>query len=101
MNLKRIEFTCPFCSRDRVTFVTMDKLHEVQTRDKLMQEIFPPQFFDATYREIFISQICSECQGKTFGSPKSKDGYFDVDVDENTSELEGRISEMYENASRE
>ena len=101
MEFKRFEFTCPFCGKERVTFISPEKLREVQHRDKLMQEIFSPQFFDATYREIFISQICSDCQSTTFGSPKSKDGYFDADIDENTVDLESRIAEMYDNASRE
>ena len=67
INLRRHEFKCPFCGEERVTFIAEDKLNEIKSREKLMQEIFNPEYFDATYREIFISGICSECQSFTFG----------------------------------
>ena len=97
IQLKRYEFTCPFCNRNQVTFITDEKLQEVRKREKLIQEIFSPHVFDAVYREIFVSRICSACQIDTFGG-NPKDKPFDVSENENTTELESRISEMYENA---
>lgn len=97
MDLERFEFSCPFCGEEKVTFITREKLDEIRRREKLIQEIFPPQFFDATYREIFVSKICSKCQIDTFGGNKN-DKPFDVGVNEKTDDLESRISTMYENA---
>jgi len=97
IRLKRYEFTCPFCNEPRVTFITEQKENEIRAREKLIQEIFPSQFFDDSYRQIFISKICSGCQKDKFGSD-SNEKPFDVFEDEPTDELESRISEMYENA---
>lgn len=97
MDLERFEFSCPFCGEEKVTFITREKLDEIRRREKLIQEIFPPQFFDATYREIFVSKICSKCQIDTFGGNEN-DKPFDVGVNEKTDDLESRISIMYENA---
>lgn len=97
VQLKRHEFTCPFCNGNQVTFITDEKLEEVRKREKLIQEIFSPASFDATYREIFVSKICSACQLDTFGG-NPNDKPFDVAENENTTELEARISDMYENA---
>src|SRR5574344_1948404 len=96
-NLKRHEFTCPFCGGHRVTFITEEKQEELRNREKLIQEIFSPSIFDATYREIFVSKICSKCQISTFGGDP-KDKPFDVEENDKTDELEARISTMYENA---
>lgn len=95
--LKTHEFTCPFCNDARITFVSEEKENEIRAREKRMQEIFSPQFFDATYREIFISHICSNCQRGVFGG-NEKDLTFDVNENEKTDELEARIMDMYENA---
>ena len=95
--LERYEFKCPFCGESKVTFITAEKLAEVKAREKLMQEIFSPACFDSTYREIFISKICSSCQGKTFGNPTNENDYFDVPEDAKTDALEAKISDMYEN----
>lgn len=97
--LERYEFKCPFCGESKVTFITAEKLAEVKAREKLMQEIFSPACFDSTYREIFISKICSSCQSKTFGfTIEDEKDYFDVPEDAKTDELEAKISNMYENA---
>ncbi len=100
VKLKPFEFRCPFCGRSRVTFITNEKLDEVTAREKNMQDIFNPEYFASTYREIFISKLCSECQAETFMSPESKKNPFDVDIDDDTAALEAHISEMYENAER-
>lgn len=97
VQLERFEFTCPFCGEEKVTFITREKLEDIRRREKLIQEIFNPQFFPATYREIFVSKICSACQVDTFGSDKNEKP-FDVSIDERTDELEARISTMYEDA---
>lgn len=96
INLRRHEFKCPFCGEEKVTFITDDKLSEIMRREKLMQEIFNPEHFDATYRETFISGICSECQSKVFGNPKNEKDYFDVGIDDNADELEEKIRKIYE-----
>ena len=97
MNLVEYEFTCPFCNKNKITFISDEKLEDIKRREKLIQEIFNPQFFPATYREIFVSKICSSCQVDVFDSDKNEKP-FDVNIGENTTELESRISEMYENA---
>lgn len=96
IQLKRHEFTCPFCNNPKVTFVTENKLREIRAREKTIQEILNPSIFDASYREIFVSKICSACQIGVFGG-NPEDKPFDVDEDAKTDELEARISEMYEN----
>lgn len=93
--LIRYEFTCPFCGKEKVTFVTDNKLKEVKSRKKLIQEIFSPHAFKPTYREIFVSNICSECQSDVFDN--NEDGSFDIDINNNTAELESAISDMYDN----
>lgn len=99
MELIRYEFKCPFCGENEVTFISKDKLEEVRSREKLIQEIFPPHVFSATYREIFVSKICSKCQADTFNNPESLEKPFDVNIDDNKAveNLEARIAEMYEN----
>lgn len=99
MNLERFEFSCPFCGEEKVTFITRKKLEEIRLREKLIQEIFPPQFFDAAYREIFVSKICSKCQINIFNGSEN-DTLFDVGVNEKTYDLESRISTMYENVRK-
>lgn len=100
VKLKPLEFRCPFCGHDRVTFITEEKFNELVAREKNMQDIFNPEYFASTYREILISKLCSECQAETFMSPESKKNPFDADIDADTTALEARISEMYENAER-
>jgi hypothetical protein len=97
MDLERFEFSCPFCGKEKVTFITSEKLDEIRRREKLIQEIFPPQFFDATYREIFVSKICSKCQIDIFGGNEN-DKPFDASANEKTNDLESRISTMYDDA---
>ena len=98
--LKRCEFKCPFCGKQRVTLITLEKETELKSREKLIQDIFAPRYFGATYREIFVSKICSLCQINTFGGSED-DKSFDVDENENVEPIEGIISEMYENAERQ
>lgn len=95
IRLERYEFACPFCGEEKVTFITREKLEDVRRREKPIEEIFDPQFFPSTYYEIFVSKICYSCQSNTFGNNKEP---FDVNIGDNTDELEARISEMYENA---
>lgn len=97
VQLERFEFTCPFCGEEKVTFITREKLEDIRRREKLIQEIFNPQFFPVTYREIFVSKICSSCQVDTFGSDENEKS-FDVNINERTDELEAHISTMYEDA---
>ena len=97
IQLKRYEFTCPFCGESRVTFVTAEKFEEIRRRDKLIEEIFNPRFLNATYREIFVSNICSACQVNTFDCNLHGHTY-DVSTSDNSNELESCILEMYENA---
>ena len=95
--LERHEFTCAFCYKERVTFVTRSKLEESMRRSRPIQEIFNPQFFPSTYREIFVSKMCGECNKQKFGD-NPRDVILDVDINENDSELEARITTMYEDA---
>ena len=106
LDLVKFEFTCPFCAgsndpekrkhADRVTFITKEKLNEVIAREKLIQNIFSPQFFPAAYRETFVSRLCDNCKKETFNLNKNEPSW-DVEVNEDTKDLEARISEMYEN----
>ena len=47
IQLKRYEFTCPFCNRNQVTFITDEKLQEVRKREKIIKEIFSQLVFVA------------------------------------------------------
>lgn len=101
MKLERFEYVCPFCGKEKVTFVDMGIL----TKDCLMQEKFPEAYFPAGYREIFISQICINCQNVTFGEPSDirEKKPLDADINAPKSELEAleaRISEFYDNLER-
>lgn len=95
IRLERFEFNCPFCGEEKVTFITKEKLNDIMQREKRIEEIFDPQFFPATYREIFVSKICSTCQVDTFNG-NANEKPFDVDINTNTDELESYISNIYE-----
>ena len=94
MDLLEIEFDCPMCNKQRKTLISRDKAKELTNRTKKIQEIFDPSIYNPTYREIFISNYCSDCQQAIFGS---NDGIFDVDVKDNTNSIESAIQKMYSN----
>ena len=94
--LERFEFLCPYCNKEKVTFIEDSKFADIfPRRTKLIQEVFPPQYFPTAYRELFVSGMCSLCQNDMFEEKDFKP--VDVDIDENTNELESYISEIYEN----
>ncbi len=102
MKLSKCEFVCPFCRKTRITFADANKL-ELRKSGAHIQEIFPPEYFDATYREILISNICSNCQLSVFRDPEDEEEpelvLFDAeDGTKEVNEVENRIREMYENA---
>ena len=99
MNLIKIQFTCPFCSKDKITLADKQKIVNYQEKGLLIQDVFSPISFPATYREIFISHICSACQKSVFDS--EDDTIYDVDDGESTDNLEALITKMYENAERQ
>ena len=101
MKLERFEYVCPFCGKEKVTFVNMGILN----RNHLIQKNFPEEYFPATYREILKTQICTKCQQETF--VKSDDirekQPLDADINAPKSELEAleaRISEFYDSFER-
>ena len=106
LDMREFDFTCPFCGSNRITYVEPSKLQKVLSRSELMQNIFPG--YDTTYREIFISKICSDCQKDAFKNPDEEDikaNYEIFDVEEHASEadkdrLRTNIIEMAENSSR-
>lgn len=97
VRLKRFEFTCSSCGENKVTFITEEKFEEIRQREREIANIFPPEFFPNSYHNIFTTRyMCSKCIAEKFGG--NSDELFDVNENENTDELESRISEMYENA---
>ena len=107
MTLQRYEFICPSCGQEKVTFVDPARL-EARKAGLLIQQAFPPQYFDATYREIFITGFCSKCQAMIFADPDEEEEQteaFDVDAGKNeikadTDNLEAKMKEIYEAAER-
>lgn len=107
MNLIDYEFNCPFCGKSYMTFIEKDKLQAILSRSDLIQNILPG--CNATYREIFISKICSKCQVDTFRDPDApvdpdeKIEIFDVEINAPNKDIEHvktKIETMIENASR-
>ena len=106
MNLRPMYFDCPFCNREKLTFITDEKYQEVINRTQNIQSIFPPQIFPAGYREIFISHICNSCWQNTFNPDGEEDGSKDCDVPSDASNadiqnLENYMSELYDQYARQ
>ena len=106
-NLVRTEFTCPFCGKDKVTFIDPDR-YELWKNGAYIQEAFDQRYFDATYREIIKTNLCSECQAAVFRDPDAPmDEQEEIvywDAEPNTKaeeELERKLTEIYDNADRE
>lgn len=60
------------------------------------QNIFNPAYYDAAYREIFVSNMCTKCQNESdIFDPSDK--IFDVGINESISSIEHNIEKMYEN----
>lgn len=104
MNLIECEFGCPFCGKRYITYVPKQYLDRITNSTENLASIIG--FTDPTYREIFISYVCSTCQYPTFSS-KRKSSYKDEDIDKfdvlaNASSTEKeklkiKISKMFEN----
>ena len=93
MDLVEVEFSCPVCRQVRKTLATEEKFEEITNRTCNIQDILNPKCFSATYREIFISNICSTCQ-----LPSDEDEpVCDVAKNESTNSILNTISKMYEN----
>lgn len=102
MTLKKYLIHCYFCGEYRITFADPERVAKIEN-GALIQEAFPPRYFDATYREILISSICSKCQLKVFKDPEDEEEpelvLFDAEEDtKEVDEVEDRIREMYEDA---
>lgn len=102
IDLKPLTAECPFYKKVKTTFITPEKYGELIERTKLIQEVFPPEYFDSSYREFCKSGICSECWNTTFGGEEDFEPSESYEVldGENTDELETKIRKMYEAAER-
>ena len=90
-----IEFECPCCGARRKTLITKEKYMKLRGND-LIQNIFNPVYYDAAYREIFVSNMCTKCQNESdIFDPSDK--IFDVGINESISSIEHNIEKMYEN----
>lgn len=97
VKLIKYEFTCPFCGKDKFTFVTQKVLDERPY--KKIQESLPPAIFDKDYKELLVANICSACQLDMWPDTKP----YDADKSMSAGQiniLENKIREMYENAER-
>ena len=102
MTLNKYYFNCCFCGKTRITFADPERLDKY-ANGALTQEAFPPRYFDAIYREVLKTNICSNCQLNVFRDPEDEEEpklvLFDAeDGTKEVDEVENRIREMYENA---
>lgn len=105
-NLTRFEFTCPFCGKDKVTFVDLNR-YELWKNGALIQDAFDKEYFDVKYRDIIKLNLCSECLAAVSRDPDASiDEQEEIeywDADPNTQaedELERKLTEIYDNADR-
>lgn len=91
--LQSISFKCPFCQKIKMTFVDAEMAESIINRQENIQVVLPEKYFPANYREIFISNICCECQKSTFGDDGEPD--FDVYVGHNNADVKDRIEKMF------
>ena len=96
INLIPVKFTCPFCKKPKVTFVDANKLDDIENRTMPIQKILPERYFSSSYREIFVSNICSDCMEKTFGDPVEE--HIDADMDDQEAQAIAKsdIYKMYD-----
>lgn len=97
INLIPVKFTCPFCKKPKITFVDADKLDDIENRTMPIQKILPERYFSSSYREIFVSNICSSCMELTFGDPVEDCIDADVDNHEEMSNAKSDIFKMWNN----
>lgn len=93
--LQSISFKCPFCKKMKKTFADSEMAESIINRQENIQTVLPEKYFPASYREIFVSSICCECQKATFGD--SGEGDFDVDMSADPKEVMERIDKMFNN----
>lgn len=87
------EYNCAFCGKACKTLVSTDKYDQIIHRTARIQDILRPDIFPASYREIFITKLCSKCMADMFGEDQQT---FDIGAEENSDELERKITELYE-----
>lgn len=93
--LQSISFQCPSCKKMKVTFADSEMAESIINRQGNIQTVLPEKYFPATYREIFISRMCCECQKSIFGD--SGEGDFDIDMSADSKEVMERIDKMFNN----
>ena len=93
MNLIEYGFECPMCRKQKKTLVAEEKIPQIINKTDRIQNILSPLYFDTTYRELFLSHICSSCQIIMFGD--NNEVIYDVDYKDSTRSIEPIIERMY------